>query len=126
MSDVDGYESGLGALEEAGQAANAALLDLVQGLVRDVEGLRAEVAALRISGAPRARRYATIQAACGALGISRSSFYRWLEEPGSSLAEHVVRVPPVTGRIRVDLTGIEELLRREQLGAGNAAAGPQR
>ena len=76
--------------------------------------------------APRARRYATIDAACGALGISRSSFYRWLEAPGSSLAEHVVRVPPVTGRIRVDLTGIEELLRREQLGAGDPATEPQR
>tara|TARA_R110002072_G_scaffold254391_1_gene413259 strand:- start:2191 stop:2412 length:222 start_codon:yes stop_codon:yes gene_type:complete len=61
-------------------------------------------------------RYATINETCDLFGFSRSTFYRMLEDPDLGLKQVVVRIPPVTGRIRVPVDAFEALLRRKSRG----------
>jgi hypothetical protein len=55
-------------------------------------------------------RYVSVNEACAQFSISRASFYRMLGAPSSGLREIVIRVPPVTGRLRIPLNGFERWL----------------
>lgn len=60
---------------------------------------------------PEPDTYLTVNEACERVGISRRSFYRWLADPKTGLADVVVRIPPGTGRIRVPVRRFEQWLR---------------
>jgi hypothetical protein len=60
--------------------------------------------------------YATIQKTCERYSIGRSTFYRMLSDPLSGLAEVVVRIPPMTGRLRVPERAFEAWLSKRNGG----------
>lgn len=60
--------------------------------------------------------YRTIAETCARFSIGRSTFYRMLADPASGLSDVVVRVPPVTGRLRVPERAFEEWLRKRNGG----------
>lgn len=57
-------------------------------------------------------RFRTVQDTCARFSIGKSTFYRMLADPASGLGDVVVRVPPVTGRLRVPERAFEEWLAR--------------
>ena len=61
---------------------------------------------------PNPDTYVSVNDACKRFGVSRRSFYRWLADPETGLANVVVRIPPGTGRIRVPVRRFEQWLRR--------------
>jgi len=61
-----------------------------------------------------AERYLSINDACQAFSFSRSTFYRMLDDPRSGLQEIVIRIPPVTGRIKVPHAAFEAWLRQKR------------
>jgi hypothetical protein len=58
-----------------------------------------------------AKDFLTVVETCQRYGVSRATFDRMLRDPQSGLAEVVVRVPPVTGRVRVPVRAFEDWLR---------------
>lgn len=58
--------------------------------------------------------YLSIIQTCERFRLSRSTFYRMLRDPDLDLEEIVVRVPPVTGRIRVPARRFEDWLRDQE------------
>ena len=64
--------------------------------------------------APRRREddglYIGLNTACRRFGMSRSTFYRMLDDPQCGLAEIVVRIPPGTGRIKIPVEAFEKFL----------------
>jgi len=56
--------------------------------------------------------YASVAEICRQYRFSRMTFYRMLNDPQSGLGEIVVRVPPVTGVVRVPRLAFDEWLRR--------------
>ena len=63
---------------------------------------------------PEPDTYVSVNEACERFGFSRRSFYRWLADPETGLYDVVVRIPPVTGRIRVPLLALERWFRGER------------
>lgn len=55
-------------------------------------------------------RLLTISECCTACGISRQTFYNWLNDPSLGFAELVVRVPPPNGRLRIRESRLREWL----------------
>ena len=58
--------------------------------------------------------YGTVQETCDRFKIGRSTFYRMLADTKSGLAGLVVRIPPLTGRVRVPLRAFESWLRKRR------------
>jgi predicted DNA-binding transcriptional regulator AlpA len=86
---------------------------LVRALARD---LAKELAPLlqppRAEERPRdEEQYLTVSETCERFEISRATFDRMLRDESSGLAEVIVRLPPVTGRVKVPLRAFEAWLR---------------
>ena len=60
--------------------------------------------------------YLSVNQACRQFGFSRSTFYRMLHDPKLDLEDVVVRIPPVTGRIKIPAQRFEEWLRENDRG----------
>lgn len=58
------------------------------------------------------RGWLTINETCKEIGISRSTFYRWLDDPESGL-EQIVGRTPLSERVRVPLEALEHLMTRQ-------------
>jgi hypothetical protein len=68
-------------------------------------------------------RYVSVNEACAQFSISRATFYRMLDAPSSGLREIVIRVPPVTGHLRIPLNRFERWLQaRPSTGRRGAAS----
>lgn len=65
-----------------------------------------------MSGSANPDRFRTVQQTCERFAMGKSTFYRMLADPDSGLADVVVRVPPVTGRLRVPERAFEAWLTR--------------
>lgn len=55
-------------------------------------------------------RYDSVTGTCKRFRISRSTFYRMLADRHSGLSKILIRIPPITGRIRVPQSAFEEWL----------------
>lgn len=82
-------------------------------LARELAPLLAD--ALRATAAPPATtaapaEYLSVNETCEKYGFSRGTFDRMLRDPKSGLVDVVVRVPPVTGRVKVPTVAFEAWL----------------
>ena len=85
------------------------------------DALRAAPAA---QGSPPADpEFLSVNETCARYGFSRGTFDRMLRDPSSGLSEVIVRVPPVTGRVKVPTVAFEERLKSR---GGRAQRRPKR
>ena len=56
--------------------------------------------------------FLTVREVCKLFGFSRATFFRMKADPKSGLAEIVLHIPPISGRIHVPRRAFEEWLRR--------------
>jgi hypothetical protein len=70
--------------------------------------------------------YLSVRETCERFQISRATFDRMLSDSSSGLAEVIIRLPPVTGRVKVPLRAFEAWLRerrqRKQRRGGESSA----
>jgi membrane-bound lytic murein transglycosylase B len=88
-------------------------------LARELGPLLAD--ALRAAPAPQVPapadpEYLSVNETCARYGFSRGTFDRMLRDASSGLADVVVRVPPVTGRVKVPTAAFEAWLRARPQG----------
>ena len=70
--------------------------------------------------------YLSVRETCERFQISRATFDRMLSDSSSGLGEVIIRLPPVTGRVKVPLRAFEAWLRerrqRKQRRGGESSA----
>lgn len=70
--------------------------------------------------------YLSVRETCERFQISRATFDRMLSDSSSGLGEVIIRLPPVTGRVKVPLRAFEAWLRerrqRKQRRRGESSA----
>lgn len=87
---------------------------LARDLARELGPLLQPAAAGEEERPSDEEHYLTVAQTCERFEISRATFDRTLRDPSSGLSEVIVRLPPVTGRVKVPLRAFEAWLRERR------------
>lgn len=56
--------------------------------------------------------FLSVNETCATFNFSRSTFYRMYEDPGLELKKFILRIPPVSGRLRIPKSEFIDWLKR--------------